>query len=156
MLSCESLYSMFVTDTSNELRARPVPPVNRQRWTVQREKRRALQSFLEITADVTGTFFSFLGVGWDWVQLVRRPLTDLQNHPRMTDHDECGAVAGMWIGRRNRSTQRKRAPVPLCSPQIPHDLIRARTRATAMGSRRLTAWAMKRPKLKRLPTQHKC
>jgi hypothetical protein len=28
----------------------------------------------------------------------------------------------MMIGRRNRSTPRKSAPVPLCPPQIPHDL----------------------------------
>jgi hypothetical protein len=34
--------------------------------------------------------------------------------------------------------------VPLCSPQIPH-LTWARTRAAAVGSRRLTAWAMARP-----------
>jgi hypothetical protein len=29
----------------------------------------------------------------------------------------------MRIGRRNRSTRRKPAPVPLYPPQIPHDLI---------------------------------
>jgi hypothetical protein len=62
----------------------------------------------------------------------------------MIDDDECGAVGGLRIGRRNRSTRRKPAPVPLCPPQIPHDLTWARTRAAAMGSRRLTAWAMAR------------
>jgi hypothetical protein len=41
--------------------------------------------------------------------------------------DECGAVGGMRIGRGNRSTGRKPAPAPLCPPQIPHDLIWART-----------------------------
>jgi hypothetical protein len=46
------------------------------------------------------------------------------------------------FGRGNRSTRRKRAPVPLCPP---HDLTRARTRVAAVGSRRLTAWAMARP-----------
>jgi hypothetical protein len=45
----------------------------------------------------------------------------------------------MGIGRGNRSTWRKLAPVPLCPPQIPHDLTWARTRASAVGSRRLTA-----------------
>jgi hypothetical protein len=35
--------------------------------------------------------------------------------------------------------------VPLCPPQIPNDLTRARTRAEAVGSRRLTAWATARP-----------
>jgi hypothetical protein len=43
--------------------------------------------------------------------------------------DECGAVGGI-IGRGNRSTRRKPAPVPLCPLQIPHDLTRVRTRAT--------------------------
>jgi hypothetical protein len=60
--------------------------------------------------------------------------------------DDCGAVGGMRIGRGNRSTMRKLAAVPLCPPQIPHDLNRARTRAAAVGSRRLIAWANARPK----------
>jgi hypothetical protein len=42
-------------------------------------------------------------------------------HPRLID-DDYGAVGGMRIGRINRSTRRKPAPVPLCPPQIPHDL----------------------------------
>jgi hypothetical protein len=46
---------------------------------------------------------------------------------------------GMRIGWGNRSTRRKPTPVPLCSPQIPHDLTWARNRAAAVGSRRLTA-----------------
>jgi hypothetical protein len=33
-----------------------------------------------------------------------------------------GAVGGMRIGTGNQSTRRKRAPVPLCPPQIPHEL----------------------------------
>jgi hypothetical protein len=55
------------------------------------------------------------------------------------DDDECGAVGGVRIGRGNQSTRRKPAPVPLCPPQIPNDLTLARTRAAAVGSRRLTA-----------------
>jgi hypothetical protein len=35
--------------------------------------------------------------------------------------------------------------VPLCPPQIPHNLTWTRTRVAAVGSRRLTAWAMARP-----------
>jgi hypothetical protein len=42
------------------------------------------------------------------------------------------------IGRGNRSTGRKPAPVPLCPPQNPH-AARTRTRAAAVGSQRLTA-----------------
>jgi hypothetical protein len=35
------------------------------------------------------------------------------------EHEE---FDGMVIGKGNRSTRRKPAPVPLCPPQIPHDL----------------------------------
>jgi hypothetical protein len=37
-------------------------------------------------------------------------------------------------GKGNRSARRKPAPLPLCQPEIPHDL----TQAAAVGSRRLT------------------
>jgi hypothetical protein len=65
--------------------------------------------------------------------------------PQMVDDDDCGAVGEMKIVRRNRSTRRKPAPEPLCPPQIPHDLTRVRIQAAAVGSQRLTAWAMARP-----------
>jgi hypothetical protein len=65
--------------------------------------------------------------------------------PRMIDDDDYGAVGGMKIGRGNRSTRRKPAPVALCPPQIPHDPTWDRTRAAVVGSQRLTAWAMARP-----------
>jgi hypothetical protein len=42
------------------------------------------------------------------------------------------------IGRGNRSTRRKPAPVPLCPPQTPHSAC-TRTGAAAVGSQRLTA-----------------
>jgi hypothetical protein len=53
----------------------------------------------------------------------------------------------LWstIGRQNRSTRRKSAPMPLCSSQIPHDLTWALPRAAVMASWRLTAWAMAQP-----------
>jgi hypothetical protein len=63
----------------------------------------------------------------------------------MIDDDDCGAVGGMRIGRRNRSIQRKRTPEPLCPPQIPHEQTRARTPAVAAGSQLLTARAKARP-----------
>jgi hypothetical protein len=50
-----------------------------------------------------------------------------------------GKFGGMKIGRRNRSAQRKPALALLCPPQIPLDQTRARTRAAAVGSQRLTA-----------------
>jgi hypothetical protein len=60
-------------------------------------------------------------------------ITGLLYQPRIMDNDECGAVGGM-IGRGHRITRRKPAPVPLCPPQIPHDLTRALTMVAAVGS----------------------
>jgi hypothetical protein len=59
--------------------------------------------------------------------------------PAAGDYDDNGEIGGMKIGRGIRSTQRKPAPAPLCQPQIPLDQTRARTRAAAVGSQRLTA-----------------
>jgi hypothetical protein len=56
--------------------------------------------------------------------------------PAPDDYDD-GEIGGM-IGKGNRSTRRKPAPVPLCPPQTPH-AARKRTRAAAVGSQRLTA-----------------
>jgi hypothetical protein len=50
------------------------------------------------------------------------------------------------IGRENRSTRRKPAPMPLCPPQTPH-AARTRTWAAAVGSQRLTAWGTAWPLL---------
>jgi hypothetical protein len=67
--------------------------------------------------------------------------------PALDDDDdndeeyECGAVT-MKIGRGNRSTQRRLAPVSLCPPQIPHNLTWAWTQAAMVGSWRLNAWSM--------------
>jgi hypothetical protein len=47
--------------------------------------------------------------------------TNWPYQPRMIDN-ECGAVDGMRIGKGNKSTRRKPAPVPLRPLQIPHDL----------------------------------
>jgi hypothetical protein len=67
--------------------------------------------------------------------------TGLLYQPQMIDNGDCGAVGGIKIDRGNRSTRRKPAPAPLYPPKIPHD----HTRAAAVGSQRLTAWAMARP-----------
>jgi hypothetical protein len=72
--------------------------------------------------------------------LVNSATTGLLYQSQMIDDGDCGSIGGMKSGRGNRSTQRKRAPVPLCPPQILHDLTRARTRAAAsVRSQRLTA-----------------
>jgi hypothetical protein len=55
--------------------------------------------------------------------------TDLLYQPRTMANDKRVAIGGM-LGRGIR----RRAPVPLCQPQIPHDLTWARTRAAAAGS----------------------
>jgi hypothetical protein len=86
-------------------------------------------------------------VASDWLRLVLRPLIGLLYQPRMRDDVDCGAIGGKRNGKGNRSTRRKPAPVPLCPPQIPHDVTQARNRTPAVGSRRLTAWAMARPVL---------
>jgi hypothetical protein len=57
--------------------------------------------------------------------------------PAPGDYDD-GEIGRMMIGRGNRSTRRKPAPVPLCPPQIPH-AAQTRTRAAVVGSERLTA-----------------
>jgi hypothetical protein len=49
-----------------------------------------------------------------------------------------GEIGGMMIGRGNRSTRRKPAPMPPCPPQTPH-AARTLTQAAAVGSQRLTA-----------------
>jgi hypothetical protein len=64
--------------------------------------------------------------------------------PAPGDYDD-GEFGGMKIGRGNRSTRRKPAPAPLCSPQIPLDQTQARSWTSAVGSQRLTAWAVARP-----------
>jgi hypothetical protein len=56
--------------------------------------------------------------------------------PAPGDYDD-GEIGGM-IGRGDRSTRRKPAPVPLCPPQTPHATW-TRTLAAAVGSQRLTA-----------------
>jgi hypothetical protein len=53
------------------------------------------------------------------------------------DYDD-GEIGGLMIGKGNRSTRRKPAPVPLFPPQTSR-AARTRTRAAAVGSQRLTA-----------------
>jgi hypothetical protein len=54
-----------------------------------------------------------------------------------------GEIGGM-IDRGNQSTRKKPVPVPLCPSQTAHTAW-TRTRAAAVGSQRLTAWATARP-----------
>jgi hypothetical protein len=81
-----------------------------------------------------GFVFNWYGGGGEsnWVHSALRP-------PAPGDYDDV-EIGEMTIGRGNRSTRRKLAPVPLCPPQIPH-AAQTRTRAVAVGSQRLTTWA---------------
>jgi hypothetical protein len=96
-------------------------------------------------ADTGSSFFFLVSLGGVRLSPLGTSATvGLLYQPRMID-DDYGAVGWMRIGRGNRSTRRKPAPMPLCPPQIPHDLSWDRTRPAAEGSQRLTAWALARP-----------
>jgi hypothetical protein len=102
---------------------------------------------VEYVFPVVANFFFIIIIisGVRLSQLGTAATTGLLYQPQMIDDGDCGEIGGMKIGRENRSTRRNSAPAPLCPPQIPHDQIRARTRAAAVGSQRLTACAMARP-----------
>jgi hypothetical protein len=68
----------------------------------------------------------FLWMRRDWAHVACWPTFGLLYLPRMKNDDECGAVGGM-ISRGNWNTQREPVSVPLCPPQIPHDLTWVRT-----------------------------
>jgi hypothetical protein len=88
------------------------------------------------------------------IPLVTAATTCLSHQPQMRGEGDCGAIGGMKIGKGNRSIRRKPAPAPLCLSKIPLDLAWARTRAAAMESQRLTAWAMARPLSRNLNEQY--
>jgi hypothetical protein len=52
---------------------------------------------------------------------------------------------GMMLTGKTEELLENPVPVPLCLPQIPHGVTRARTRASAVRGRRLTAWAIAWP-----------
>jgi hypothetical protein len=88
-------------------------------------------------------FFNWCSRGWNQLGPVGTAATNMPIVPAPGDYDD-GEIGGIMIGSGNRSTRRKPAPVPLCPPQNPH-AVRTRTRAAAVGSQRLTAWATERP-----------
>jgi hypothetical protein len=63
--------------------------------------------------------------------------TGLLYRSQIIDDGDCGKIGG--------STRRKPAPAPLCPPLIPYKHARARARAAAVRSQRITALAIERP-----------
>jgi hypothetical protein len=84
-------------------------------------------------------YFCFVVGGVGLSPLGTAATSGLLYKSQMIDEGDCGAIGGMKFGRGNRSTRKKPAPAPLCPPQISHDQTRARIRAAAVGSQRLTA-----------------
>jgi hypothetical protein len=91
-------------------------------------------SALKKNTDTLLKLFFFILSGVRWSPLGTAATVGLFYQPQIIDDGDCG----MKIGGENHSTQRKLAPVPLCPPQITHDLTWTRTRAAAVGSQRLT------------------
>jgi hypothetical protein len=60
-------------------------------------------------------------------------------------HFNGAPVEWNWQGKTEVLGE-KPVPVPLCPPQIPHGLTLDRNRASSVRVRRLTAWAMARPR----------
>jgi hypothetical protein len=64
--------------------------------------------------------------------------------PQMSLESDGGMI---YWQRKTEELRGKPVPVPLCPPQIPHGLTRARTQASVVRGRRLTTWAMAQPAL---------
>jgi hypothetical protein len=91
----------------------------------------SVKNFVEFKVCIFGIVGGGVQLGPIGTLATNRPIV-----PAPGDYDD-GEIGGM-IGRGNRSTWRKPAPVPFCPPQTPH-AARTRTRAAAVGSQRLTA-----------------
>jgi hypothetical protein len=76
-------------------------------------------------------FFNCYSGGWSPIGCTRQSATNRPIVATPGDYDD-GEIGGM-IGKGNRSTRGKPAPVPLCPPQTPL-AARTRTRGAAMGS----------------------
>jgi hypothetical protein len=79
-------------------------------------------------------------LSWGRLSLLGSAATiGLLYQPQMIDDGDCGAIGGLKIGSANQSTWKNPTPVPLCPPQIPHDLTQVRTWAATVGSQQLSA-----------------
>jgi hypothetical protein len=72
--------------------------------------------------------------------------TAASNGPIVHPQGRCiESYDGMILTGENWRTRREPVPMSLCLPQIPHGMTRARTWASVVRGRRLTAWTMARP-----------
>jgi hypothetical protein len=85
-----------------------------------------------------------MSIGWDYVSELRPPKGVLF-FPQMI-YEYGALVEWYWQGKPEKRGE-KPVPVPLCPPQISRGLSRARTRASAVGGRQQTVWAMARPEI---------
>jgi hypothetical protein len=96
-----------------------------------------------MATDLNIFLICIMGGRWSQLSPLGTAATNSPIMPAPGDYDDDGEFGGM-ISRETRSTRRKPVPVPLCLPQTPH-AVRTRTRAAAVGSQRLTAWATALP-----------
>jgi hypothetical protein len=78
------------------------------------------------SAQIFAIFYIFLffnGPGLLPSPLLLASFIGLLYQPWMIDADDCGAISGVseWQ-RKPKYSEKKTCPVPLCPPQIPHDL----------------------------------
>jgi hypothetical protein len=110
----------------------------------------AEQSDLRILHSVTVVMYRILDApqhsGLYLVRFLFFPLMDWDLSPLGTAATIWPIVPALddrwwWLNSNqwNADCRRKPGPVPLCPPQIPHNLTQARTRVAAVGSQRLTA-----------------
>jgi hypothetical protein len=100
-------------------------------------QRSQLKALIRSIIDIKLFFF----LGWRGMEsTITEATTDLLRQLRLMkdDGDECGAIGAM-IGKGKRCTRRKTFSTVTLSTTNPHNLTWARTRAAAVGSRRLTA-----------------
>jgi hypothetical protein len=100
--------------------------------------------FLKILIHSSPLKLNWYSGGWSQLSPLGTAITNRPIVPAPGSYDN-GKFSGL-IGRVNRCTRRKPAPMPLCPPQTPH-AVRTRTRAATVGSQRLTTWATARPLL---------
>jgi hypothetical protein len=84
-----------------------------------------------------------VAMGWDYVSVELRPPTDPLSIPQMI-HEWIWSSGGTILTRETEGLGEKPVSVPLCPPQIPHELTWARTWFSVVRKRRLTAWVMVR------------